>query len=443
MKRARKEEPTSTPTLLFSTHPIERPFKVTTLDKDASNYALTFTPPLTRAQAAATSVRASVGGAILFEQPILPGNGMRVTLMADVLEYEAFDTHAVQLVQGSEHQPHHIQRFYLGVDNNAVEPDPATGQLMLLQPSVSMRAFLSEATGARFHGLSWFPPDVDPAQYGCKRFDTRIVPQRSPLWFKLRGDVSGSKAYVLLGFWVPTRAEDPTYNFFAPAPTPSVFAQSAMRLGALMEDRHVLMYLGAFPERHLYEVGWCPAGAGYPVGWGASPDARVVDNAVTMGWDDPQIPAHIRAQWEQQHEKGIIIEPPTHGACEFKTSRSKTDMEAYFYAQIYMEMIALRVVWCDLVRYNCYQERAHVYRIWRDRDVETRLVALWKRAHAKAHALQDLVHGDAAFREMRARFYKDAREAQPYRVIECEGAGSGAGLWDAYEAHRAHLMKPT
>src|SRR6185369_15745290 len=104
----------------------------------------------------------------------------------------------------------------------------------------------------------------------------------------------------------------------------------------------------------------------------------------------------VQAFWKAREVK---IES---GACEFKTSRTKVALEPYFIPQMYMEMISLNVVWCDLIRYrptsvhtpdNGYvtQHTAHVYRIYRNQALEADLVRLWKRAHANVQQLQDIV----------------------------------------------------
>jgi hypothetical protein len=178
--------------------------------------------------------------------------------------------------------------------------------------------------------LPWFPPDVDPAYWGIQ-IDTRLIPQRSHLWFKLRGEMTGSLAYKMLGF-------------FATA-SKTMQDKTKMRLGTYSETDACTLYLHYHPHSKLKEVGWCGARAPYPTTWGASPD-RLLD------------------------EDGIL---------EIKTSTDKTSMEDYFYPQCYMEMIATERNFTHLMRYRP-NDVAYVYHVSRDPHVEEMLLVLWKRA---------------------------------------------------------------
>lgn len=353
---------------------------------------------------------------LLWTQALLPlADGVPLTLREQELEYRCFPSYVAHVKNNGTV----ISSVYLSIDNVKTAND---GFDLSLQVHVNTRLqFMSEHLGDRGRFLDWFPPDVDPAQWGL-RVDPRRIPQRTPLWFKLRGDVSGSKAYVLLGWFSDNKPM-------------SAFQKSAMRLGTHSEDAIVLMYCHTFPDRTFEEVGWCPA-PGHPIGWGASPDGIVTDPSMT--WDQVPDPA-IREGY------GNVVSI-THGACEFKTSRTKLVVEPYFLAQIYMEMIALQVVWCDLVRYRPsrdwdpvagqwrYNDEAHVYRIFRYPAMEQRLVPLWKRAHANQHILVQKIIHEEEFVAVRADLEQVARTQEPYRKITM--TPQLQSLLNAYEAYR-------
>lgn len=411
------------------------------LSTDSIDYAVYFRPHLTYAQACDLQLSVSYCGqsttpkTLLFQHTIMPTTHTTLVLRAGELEYLCSDTHQLQ-VRGQGHELQVIA-LYLTLCNNNISTTSSLD--LLLQPHVSMKTHLSGAFGAdRYQSLAWFPPDVDPTLWGL-RIDARSIPQRSPLWFKLRGIVSGSKAYQLLGFFMnaPKR-----FN---------AFAKSAMRLGTLCEDVAAAAYLVTFPARVFQEVGWCAAPHG-PAGWGASPDGVLIDASMT--WDS--VPDYVRADYVGREGAFDI----TRGACEFKTSRTKLCCEAYFLAQVYMEMIALDVVWCDLVRYRplrawdadalkwTYRDVAHVYRVWRRRDLEARLMELWKRASSSSSSSSTMnssrVQDEPPFVQMRSELEHMAAALQPYHVIEVENAVPVCAVIEAYVEARSQLLsQPT
>jgi hypothetical protein len=168
----------------------------------------------------------------------------------------------------------------------------------------------------------------------------------------------------------------------------------------------VLHLLGKFCARRAPKTN--RSSASYPTGWGASPDGLIVDPHMT--WD--QVPADISKHYTEAERASFNI---TRGACEFKTSRTKLSMEAYFYPQVYLEMIVLNVVWCDLIRYRpgynysdehktwVHEDTAHVYRIYRHRPTEDLLLQLWKYAFSNVSKLQDIIVEDS-FVQLRAFF---------------------------------------
>jgi SAM-dependent methyltransferase len=375
---------------------------------DSVDLIVHFRPPLTAATSVETTLSIQyVGGKhvetpIIWRQTLQPlDKGASLILREEELEYRCYPSYNVHVKGGK------ILALYVSVENAMTAP--TTTFDLTLQVHVNTRLeFMARQLGERGRFLAWFPPDVDPAQWGL-RLDPRHIPQKTPLWFKLRGDVSGSKAYSLLGW------------FGGDDRLMTAFQKHAMRLGNLSEDLIILLYLHAFPNRVFEEMGWCQA-PGHPIGWGASPDGVIIDAQMT--WDN--VPMHVASQYSKESRNTIQI---TRGACEFKTSRTKLTVEGYFLPQVYMEMIALQVIWCDLVRFRPsrqwdattgawrYNDEAHVYRIFRDPSIEARLIPLWKRAHVNQHVLKQIVC-EEAFVSMRKELEQMAREQIPYRTIQ-------------------------
>lgn len=278
--------------------------------------------------------------------------------------------------------------------------------------------------------IQFFPYDVDPTQYGLK-LDTTKIPQRTPLWFKVRGDVSGTKAYQLLGFWVPTKEEDPNWTLDGD----HVFDEKSkanMRFGSESEDKALIMY--ATHCKNISSIrlaGWCNAPRpDFPIGWGASPDGLVIDD--THGWNN--VPEDI---------KKYVVSPddwnPSEGVLEIKSSKRKLSMDAYFFPQVYMEMISTGRVWCDLVRY--IPNKIRVYRIYRHKPTEDTLISLWKYARKNVHRLRDVIQ-EEAFVKIRDYFKRLGavvsfvefnatpsiqKEIQSYEMYQKETASNGGG----------------
>lgn len=89
----------------------------------------------------------------------------------------------------------------------------------------------------------------------------------------------------------------------------------------MSEPIPIMMYLHHFPDRTIEEVGWVNI-AGKP-GWGASPDGV------------------------------IVLADGSRGALEIKTaSDGDLSLKPHYIPQAFMEMMALDVKWCDLIKYG-------------------------------------------------------------------------------------------
>lgn len=320
----------------------------------------------------------------------------RTTLMDRV--YHAYETHTLALIlpEGGEDE-RTIVAIYFALEDH----DDGSLSLCVNAESHWMRTRFAP----RFVPLPWFPYDVDPTRYGLKVNASRI-PQRTPLWFKFRGEVTGTKAYTLLGYWVPSKERDPKWTLNGEREF-SAAAQSAMRHGSRSENAAICAYLNARPEATVSAVGWCACSAPYPRTWGASPDG-IISLPGGQGDDSPL------------------------GVLEIKTSRTSLSFEPYFLPQIYMEMIATNSEWCDLLRFMP-PHRARIYRVSRHRPTEELIVGLIRRALATPSAkLQDtLLKGEDW---VRAREYCAAVAAQlPYEEIAVQ---SIEPEWEAYKASK-------
>jgi hypothetical protein len=381
-------------------------------DEEDTNVIVRLKPPVSRSQAQKTQLcityigdaAVEVTHTTIFCAMLMPSiEAVRKHVVyrgQGELEYECYETHQLRLNQSNE-----ITHVYVSVFN--AQTSAAVTAPLKLQTRIDMKLHWLP-NECRMMPLRWFPPDLDPAEHGL-RVDTRSVPQRTPLWFKLRGDVSGSKTVRYTGFFV---TDGPDKGF-------DNIAKARMRLGTLSEDKAMLSYLHVYPHRTFLEVGWCPLASG-PTGWGASPDGIIEDTL--FGWHC--VPDYIKMQYSEEEQARMDVR---YGACEFKTSRLKEGMESYFYPQLYMEMMALNTVWCDVVRYKPervwndangnyqYMDRGSVFRVYRDRTIEHQLIKLWKHAHNNAHALWKTIAEDE-YVQMRDTFKRFAATAAPEPV---------------------------
>lgn len=330
---------------------------------DSVDYIVCFRPeplPMIHASRVHVSVRytgttRSMRNRTVFASWVLPPHTAagcsELVLLKGELEYKCFPTHQLHLSSDGMH----VACLHVRLLNTTV----SVGGLYDLMVEPHAPPYIGE----RFHCLDWFPPDVEPAYWGL-RVNPRMIPQRTPLWFRFRSGISGTKAYKLIGYYLGPEPKPGAYYSIDDEGTFTELQRTRMRLGSLSEHATALLYLCAYPKRELHEVGWCSAAPhGYPSDWGASPDASVFD---------PESP---HDQW---------------GACEFKTSTKKNDMEPYFIPQLYMEMIALNVQWADLLRY-VPDGTTHVYRLNRDASTEQMLLRLWRRSITNQHTLHTIV----------------------------------------------------
>lgn len=288
------------------------------------------------------------------------------------------------------------------------------------------------ATRAKIKNATVFHPwDVDVSKYGLK-LDTRTVPQRTPLWFKTRGQVTGTKAYMLLGYWVPTKAQDPNWTLEGDK-TFSEFQKRNMRFGVESEDKALLLYLHHNPQVQVELCGLCKAPPPLPNTWGASPDGVVYDKSHT--WED--VPKKIREYWSTgatPPSGGLpnshISIDPSKGVLEIKsTSGGKNGMEPYFFPQVYMEMICTQTLWADVVRYT--QSGARVYRVYRHKPTEETLLSLLKYALSNVDRLRDVI-AEPPFVKIRDYF---ERLALTMSYVELEATPAYLETRNAYEAY--------
>lgn len=283
--------------------------------------------------------------------------------------------------------------------------------------------FLPQLLGAdRFKDTVFFPFDIDPKKYRL-RIDSKTIPQRTPLWFKFRGPVTGTKMYTLLGFWVPTMAQDPTWTLDGP----KIFSpqqRANMRFGSESEEYAILLYLNAYDTTRVEMIGWCnvPLNSHLPSDWGCSPDGLLIDDS--LGWDD----------MPDGYKETFPLLDPRRGALEIKSSKSSLSMQAYFIPQVYMEMICLETMWCDLVRYK-HGHTARIYRIFRDTRLEQDMLTLVQYARDRSMHLQHVVQ-EPRFVQMRQRLQGEAKRLQ-YK--ELRAPAELLPVLDAYDAYGSNL----
>jgi len=399
---------------------IQKPFRASscTPDKHLSDesvdyvdYVINFTPPMLIDDAKRgtleityTGEKQSIGRIRL---PLIP-DGPSTQRVLGGFRYLVFPTHQLEV------ESNVVSKLYVRAENNLMYSGNALR--VVLEPAVDMCSMLlGRQFGPRFVGLEFMPPDIDLAEHGIT-IAPRDIPQRTPQW--ARSQISGTKAYKLLGFFIPNT--NIKWRYDEPEEF-TLFQRCRMRFGTLAEDYCIMAYLKKYPARSFFEVGSCspPQKLGYPATWGASADGRVRDP--NMVW--ARVPAEIRKHYDNSRFD------PTRGVVEFKASRKKESMEAYYYPQVYMEMIANDVVWCDVVRYCktsctnaqgkwCYTHKFRVYRVYRHKPTEDLIVKCIKYAAQNTNRLQEVV-AEKEFRVLRD-YFKQLANTAAYEVIEMD-----------------------
>lgn len=368
------------------------------LSTDSADYVLFFRPPLTKERAKKVHVKATYQGRVrvrtteLFGQYVWPEerNETRLVFRKYELEYACFGTHQVR-VETEQLGDEIVCAMYLRFINATVAVDPRYDLYIRLDAA---------SNELPVRTLPWFPPDLDPGHWGL-RIDSRAIPQRTALWFKLRGENSGSKAYKLLGFFADSKK--------------GTFKNTAMRLGTLSEGEAALMYSVRFPELELHEVGWCPM-EGRP-GWGASPDMLALDPA-TQTWS----------------------------VLEIKTSATKLSMEAYFYPQLYMEMMAAQARTAQVLRFcprryepDIVEDEMNIYTVQRDESIEKMLLELW--VYALAHEQDPNLYSRSEFQSARTRFIDLARAQTQAPNHQLQASSKYRAALQAYRADMERVLR--
>ncbi len=401
-------------------------------NKDSIFYGIYFRPVI---QNAKDYVMFAIhDGKVVFSSRLLPQPtpGAKTAILDRV--YWTFETHSIML----DEKETSIYGMYIELENTGTKT-------VKIEPAIDMSVtWLTRTfTDKRFTSLPFFPPDIDPAEYNLK-IDVRKIAQKTPLWFKLRGDVTGTKMYTLIGFWVPTKEKDPTWTFDGEKVF-DAFSRENMRFGSQSEDYAIMMLLLFRPNISIELVGCCPAPPPYPSNWNASPDALIFDP--NMSW--AEIPETTSAQYTL--EDGF---DPRQGVMEIKSSKTKLNMAAYFYPQIYMEMITTKRIWTDLVRYRrtsvnngdgtwSYKHVARIYRVYRHKKTEETIVRLGKMAYANRATLQTLVHTNPEYIAIRHYFEELAEQATYVEITldDCRDC-NGEQIFKDYYKRKRELAKP-
>lgn len=370
------------------------------------HFRIQFRPPLTKQKANSASIRVT-------HLPSKQSNCRLVVLPStdqkenqtlgqgdSVMRFIVFETHAIQLNQKGG-----IFCMWLTLENNQLKaetkahPEPYPP---LLEPTVDPSFFMQARFGERYQGLPFFPPsdEFDESVLATLSIEASKIPQRLPIWFKVRGKVTGSKLTDFLGFYAPNIEQPPEkpvdgadeeanykYQKDLKAWQTSVEAYDInqtkefkgwdavnVRRGRLCENKMILCYLNHYTDRSFAECGYF-AHPLDPVNWGASPDGLIHD-------PHAKAPPHLARDFDL---KDYDL---TRGVVEFKATRFACKFSAYFVAQAIWEMQSANVLWCDIVRYSTgkweldqstgkYQlkgEACKVYRLFRRKQADELLV---------------------------------------------------------------------
>ena len=382
---------------------------------DGNDVVLYFKPHLTKQQCAKSILKVAYTGEktcqpLQLAIPLFPSNLECVQQTFAEYVFDVYPTHSI-CYAGPD-----VVSVVFGLCNTQTT---LHGQKeILLSWKVDNHAlFFEPLFGTRYEALPWFPPHLDPAEYDVA-IDPQNIPQGTPLWFKSRGPVTGSKAYKLMGFFVPTKKKNPTWRFYD-RETFDAASRVRMRKGSVYEDLALAFYLHHFKKRIVSQVGWCSnaSNSPLPASWGASPDGLIYDP--DAAWDNML----ESTSKEYTHKSEYDIH---RGVLEIKCT--KRGPQGYHIVQMYMEMMATNRVWGDLVcmdrkralnpdtgAWQTYHD-CFVYRIYRHPPTERILLRCLKRAYENVNRLQDIVHGEPEFKKMRLYFEQVASQVQGVKL---------------------------
>lgn len=289
--------------------------------------------------------------------------------------YCVFPSHALRydpLKQG------HINQILFNIQNMQMRGDNPS-PVIVLDVDFGLELF-PKLFPNRFFGLSYVPPTIS---LETLNIDASQVPQRIPLWFKLRGSVSGSTIPSLLGYYTPgpndsAKKHEQFQNEWIHGKKFTGWQAVNLRFGKSREWNIVMAYLTHYSQRSFSEVGYVTHPEN-PNEWGASPDGILTDPSVT--WED--LPDETKEQFKPKDFKRGL----TKGAAEFKASRFDCKFRGTHIPQLMWEMMSLSVAWGDLVRYSEVSKRlpngnfglvktCKSIRFYRDRSKERRLMEL-------------------------------------------------------------------
>lgn len=307
--------------------------KISAIQEDS--YRISFVPSISKTQARQTAIQVThlPSRASHCRLVVLPHNAPHeARVLNDQLKFIAFETHALQLDPADNLL---LTCMWLSLENVQVR-DPKRSPI--LQPVIDWGHHFKRTFPDRYTGLPYFPPDpdIDVTALGVMGIDASQIPQRGPLWFKLRGDTTGSKVPKLLGEFIP-RNPSPDYSFFKR----EVFdgwRELTMRMGRLREAVQIACIMTAFGDYQFQEAGYCALDSNR----GASPDGYIVDPS--MDWDS--VPPSTRESYRGR------VKDPARGVIEFKASRNDCTIQPYHLQQCVWEMMCTNTVWCDIVRYQ-------------------------------------------------------------------------------------------
>jgi len=377
-------------------------------------------------------------GTVIFSTMLVPDKQTKQIVNLIDRRYLVFETH--QVITERSDAPLTIFGLFIQLINTDTS-DNLSSPCICPVVDMSLTWFEQTMGKERYKDTEFFPYDIDPEKYNLK-VDFRRIPQRTPLWFKARGELTGTKAYKVLGFYVPTKEADPGWTLDGGETKPiDNFQRSRMRFGSLVEEGAAVLYMLTRPHVRLEMVGFCktPLDMKLPSSWGCSPDGLIYDPSMSPA----KIPESI---WNLLSiaEKGWDVR---NGVLEIKSSKNSLKFNAYYLPQIYMEMISTKTIWCDLVRYTrkritdvhgkwITKHVARIYRVFRHKPVQEKMIELWKYGLKHKKRLQDVVHSDQAFIQFR-KYLSDV--ADKFAYTEISSTSDMMPVFESYNQFQAQF----
>lgn len=328
--------------------------------RDTKHFEIRFNPPLKKLQASRAQLKLIYVPLKISSCSIvvIPASERQTPSTIVDRHFVSFDTHTIQI----DPKTGHVVLLYLAVRN--VQMNGSVGSPPQFEPIYGL-------FHDRYKGLPFFIPDPDLNLH--LSVNASLISQHNPLWFKLRGELTGSGLSGLLGFYVPELGSKEATNWSFDKKDFDGWKAVGIRFGNVSEDLAIISLLEHNKDLWVEECGYFQHPDPNRSNWGASPDGILTDPTVKYPKD-----YQFALENVTDRHRGVL---------EIKSSRWNCKFNAYFFPQVIWEMVNAQTYWGDVVRYAEMRVMDEDTRMWTTKQ-ECRKVRIFRHIPTE----QQMVH---------------------------------------------------